>query len=146
MPNIGTSPRAAALSRDKLAAVNTVVAAINLGYLRQASALRASLNADVFIVPWGAYYNSIVAAPKAYGLATAASCIGRDASGARSVCPKPEQHVFLDQLHPTTATHALVARRLATQSWPHFVCPDRPGGRPAARCELMSSMEGNLAQ
>jgi phospholipase/lecithinase/hemolysin len=146
VPNIGTTPRAAALSPDRLAAVNAVVAGINLGYLRQASALRASLNADVFVVPWGAYYDSIAAAPKAYGLATAASCIGRDAGDPRSVCPKPEQHVFLDQLHPTTATQALVARRLATQSWPHFVCPDQSGGRPAARRELMSSVEGNLAQ
>jgi phospholipase/lecithinase/hemolysin len=146
IPNVGMSPRAATLSPEKLAAVNSAVAGINLGYLRQSNALRSSLHADIFVVPWGQYYDSIISAPRAYGLMTAASCISRAAGGAQSVCPKPEQNVFWDQLHPTTATHALVGRRLATQSWPHFVCPDRSIGQLAAKCELLSSVEGDLAE
>jgi len=102
----------------------------------------------VFTLPWGPYYDELIANTAAFGIASAASCITAGAAGA-SVCPDPQHFVFWDPLHPTTAAHRVVGYRLAIQGWPHFTCPastrmgtagDGPG------CRFLSAADGTFSE
>jgi phospholipase/lecithinase/hemolysin len=158
LPMVGLTPRGASLPAATGKAVKDAVVALNEGYQRMAGRLRAELKADVFTLPWGQYYDELMHNPAAFGLMNVGSCIrstrphpdpppqaGEGREGA--VCPDPQRFVFLDALHPTTVAHRVVGYRLATASWPHFVCAApaqaAASGAPPT-CRFLSAADGTF--
>jgi len=145
IPMVNLAPRAASLPPATVKAVGEAVAAVNQGYQRIAGRLRTDLKADVFTLPWGPYYDALMASPSAFGMTNAGSCIGQGTA----VCPEPHRVVFWDMLHPTTAAHCLVGYRLAVQGWPHFACPAdlKPGAASDTRaCRFLSAANGEFTE
>jgi phospholipase/lecithinase/hemolysin len=147
IPSVNLTPRAASLPPATARAVGEAVLSLNEGYRALAIRLRTQLAADVFVLPWGGYYDELMTNPSAFGLANAGSCIAR-ASGAATVCPDPQRFIFWDALHPTTAAHRVVGNRVATQSRPHFGCPEGVQTGAATEqpaCRFLSAGNGMLA-
>jgi cholinesterase len=147
VPMIDRTPRGSALPPEKATAIAGTVPALNDGYRRLAAKLRADLKADVFSLPWGRYYDELMSNPVAFGIAEAGSCI-RNAPRGTTVCPDPQRFVFFDALHPTTAAHRVVGYRLATESRPHILCPERSLASMTTErtvCRFASSADGVTA-
>jgi cholinesterase len=143
IPMIDRTPRGTALPPEKTTAIAGAVLTLNDGYRRLAAKLRAELKADVFSLPWGRYYDELMSNPMAFGIAEAGSCIRNI-----TVCPDPQRFVFFDALHPTTAAHRVVGSRLATESKPHVLCPERSPERITTEgpaCRFASPADGVTA-
>ena len=73
------------------------------------AALRASLPAGVMFADTASLLRSIVANPGAYGLNNVTDpCFNANTF---TVCANPDQYLFWDIVHPTTAAHALFAQQ-----------------------------------
>ncbi len=142
LPMVNRSPR----GRSLPASTAEAVAVLNREYRNIAETLRAALKADVFLIPWGQYYDDVIANPTAFGFSNPGPCVTNAAQGL-SVCLAPEQSVFWDVLHPTTATHKVVGLRLAAQGEPHFTCAvkpstDGPSESENPVCRFLSGADG----
>jgi len=147
IPMVNLMPRAAVLPAAKIKAIEQAVFSLNVGYGLIAGQLRRELDADVFTLPWGEYYDALISNPSAFGMANTTPCLTGSEGG--PVCPDPHRRVFFDALHPTTAAHQVVGYRLATQGWPHFTCPagSSPGAvndRPS--CSFLSTPSGKFVE
>ena len=67
--------------------------------------LESSLLIDISILDIHALYNDIIASPQDYGLVN----VTDSAYDEVSVVANPDQYLFWDGGHPTTATHAILA-------------------------------------
>src|SRR5262249_11087636 len=146
IPMVNLMPRAAVLPAAKIKAIEQAVFSLNVGYGLIAGQLRPELDADVFTLPWGEYYDALMANPSAFGLANTTPCLTGSEGG--PVCPDPHRRVFFDALHPTTAAHQVVGYRLATQGWPHFTCRAGLGLGAVSdppSCRFLSTASGKFA-
>ena len=105
--DIGALPVARALGRvDQFSQLSR-----DLGgaYRALAPSLAASTGADVFALERGAIVDDIIANPTAYGFTNATdTCLVGTV-----VCANPDQYVFWDSVHVTTAAHAVIGAGLA---------------------------------
>jgi phospholipase/lecithinase/hemolysin len=145
IPMVQLTPRGIALPPPRAKAVGDAVQSLNEGYRQLAGKLRTELNANIFVLPWGRYYDELMANSSAFGIANAASCMMGIV-----VCPDPQHFVFFDPLHPSTAAHRVVGHRLATQNRPHLICPDglqmgAASERPVCRFVANGQGTGNVS-
>ncbi|TPG57732.1 PEP-CTERM sorting domain-containing protein [Roseomonas nepalensis] len=104
--NIGTLP-VAQPARAEL--YGQLSGSLNTAYRSLAASLATTLSADVFAVERGAILDTIIANFRDYGFTNATdTCV---ANG--TVCANPDQYVFWDSVHVTTAVHRLVGEQLA---------------------------------
>ena len=110
LPDIGLTPFAAATGRvaELSAASNTFNEVLGV--------LLGSLSLDISLVNVHAQFEDLLSDPLAFGFSELGPCI---VPGVASlVCTNPDETVFWDPLHPTSATHALLAGRFATAAAP----------------------------
>ena len=112
VPNIGLTPalRIAGPAASQLA--TTLSVAFNAQLTAILGQLAAGLPA-ISIVPFDAFglLASIVADPEAYGMSNVTSaCV--TPSEPPFACRQPDEFLFWDGIHPTRATHAIVAQQV----------------------------------
>jgi cholinesterase len=99
LPDVGLIPRTAAGGPAAVAQASAITDAFNL-------ALQSNLPPGVLFFDSAALLRSAVANPSAFGFTNVTTpCFDGIA-----VCANPDQHLFWDQAHPTTAGHAVFAR------------------------------------
>lgn len=104
--NIGTLPVA---QPTRAAQYGQLTQDLNTAYQSLASSLAGSLSADIFALERGAILDNIIANFRSFGFTNATdTCV---ANGV--VCANPDQYVFWDSVHVTTAVHRLVGEQLA---------------------------------
>lgn len=111
--HLGLTPAGAA--SGAAATLNLLSDALNAAYATAIATLSATyLGADFFLLNTGADVNGLIANAGALGFtdSTTPCLVGGVA------CANPNQHVFWDDKHPTTAFHALLGAELAAQLVP----------------------------
>jgi phospholipase/lecithinase/hemolysin len=104
--NIGTLPVAQGARVAQFAQLSNE---LNAAYRSLAPSLAGALGANVFALERGAIVDDIVANFRLYGFTNAT---GTCLSGG-VVCANPDEYVFWDTVHLTTAAHRIVGTRLA---------------------------------
>lgn len=97
MPDFGLTPRFAG---DPVAAAGASALTDYFNAL-----LRSSLPPGAIFFDTAALMRQIIADPSAFGLTN----VTEPCLGASSICADPNSYFFWDDIHPTTATHALLA-------------------------------------
>jgi cholinesterase len=98
MPDLGLTPYFKSLGPSAAAQATAFTDEFN-------ALLQASLPSDVFYFDTASLLRSVVANPAVYGFTNVTdACFD-----GTTVCANPDQYLFFDSFHPTTATHALVA-------------------------------------
>ena len=107
-PNdLGTLPTARAAGR--VAQYSQLSRDLAGAYRTLATSLAGSTDADVFALERGAIVDDIVSNYRSYGFTNATdTCLVGTV-----VCANPDQYVFWDSVHVTTAAHAIIGARLA---------------------------------
>lgn len=82
---------------------------LNTAYRSLAASLTGSLAADVFALERGAILDEIIANFRNYGFTNATGTCVTSAA----VCANPDEYVFWDSVHVTTAVHRIVGQQLA---------------------------------
>ena len=109
MPKLGLTP-SYNLNPARAAQANAVTAAFN-------AALRARLPHGTMYFDAAGFMQKVVDNPAAYGLTNGTDpCVTED-----SVCTNPDEYLFLNDFHPTTAGHRILADQFA------FVGISEPG-------------------
>ena len=104
--NIGSLPVA---QPARVEQYNQLSANLNTAYRSLTASLADSLSVDVFAVERGAILDDVIANFRDYGFTNATTpCV---VSGV--VCSNPDQYVFWDSVHVTTAVHRIVGNQLA---------------------------------
>ena len=99
MPDLGLTPYFRSLGPIAAAQGTAFSAAFNAG-------LQTLLPSDVMYYDTAALMRAVVSNPAAYGFTNATdACFD-----GTNLCGDPNSYVFFDDFHPTTATHAIVAR------------------------------------
>jgi cholinesterase len=102
MPDLGLTPEALSLGPVAAAALSAYTDAFN-------AALLASLPSGVTFVDMASILRAMVANPAAYGFTN-----GTDACfDGTTVCADPSSYLFFDNVHPTTAGHAVLGDAMA---------------------------------
>lgn len=107
-PNdLGTLPVARAAGR--VAQYSQLSNDLDGAFRTLASTLAGTTGADVFALDRGGVVDDLVANPGAYGFTNSTdTCLVGTV-----VCANPDQYVFWDSVHVTTAAHAVIGARLA---------------------------------
>ncbi|MBZ5727671.1 MAG: SGNH/GDSL hydrolase family protein [Acidobacteriia bacterium] len=109
MPDLGLTPRFRAQGAPVAAGASALTDAFN-------AALQASLPAGVTYFDTAALLRAVVSNPGAFGFTNVTDpCLNLATS---TVCNNPNQFLFWDDLHPTTATDAIVAGDFAAAAVP----------------------------
>lgn len=112
MPDLGLTPRANVAGMS--AQMGGITAAYNLGL----EIALSSLGLDITIPDTAALMQAIVADPTAYGLTNATDWCFNEMElymgGTPTVCSNPQEYLFWDSVHPTTAGHGLMANLFAS--------------------------------
>ena len=107
MPDLGLTPYFRSLGASAAAAATAFTDAFNLVLESQLSLL--SYADDVIFFDTATLFRTVVANPGAYGFTNATDpCFGGS-----TVCTNPGEYLYFDDFHPTTATHAILAREFA---------------------------------
>jgi phospholipase/lecithinase/hemolysin len=102
LPDLGLTPAFLAGGPGMSAFGSTVTDAFN-------AALKASLPAGVLFADTASLLRDVVANPSAYGLTNVTdSCFNQITL---TVCTNPDQYMFWDLVHPTTAGHGIFAEQ-----------------------------------
>ena len=109
LPDIGKAPGLIAQGPGAVLAGSTLAAAYNSALLAALAGVQAS-GANLFIVDTFTLVDAAVANPGAYGFTNVTdACYLGPLTGGGSGCATPDQYLFWDSEHPTSAAHALVA-------------------------------------
>ena len=120
LPDLGATARAIAGGPASIAQGHAISVAFNAGLATSLSGLSALYPGE--ILPFDLYsaFNDVLANPAAYGFTnTTMACLSGSAADATSTITAacaaagPNQYVYWDDIHPTTATHAIIGQRLA---------------------------------
>jgi phospholipase/lecithinase/hemolysin len=111
LPNLGLTPEALASGPAGSATLSFLAQQVNLGIATAVSDLEHSLQAlypDLDIIPFDTYsaLTALSVSPPAGITNTTEACFDRSAS---TVCTHPDQYLFWDGVHPTDATHRILA-------------------------------------
>lgn len=113
VPNVGLTPAMRSLGPQAMALGGKVTLGFNAAL--DAALVQLSLalpGLDIMRLDADQLVNDIVAAPGAYGLSNVTSaCITPDV--APFFCKQPDEYLFWDGIHPTRATHSIVAETAA---------------------------------
>jgi phospholipase/lecithinase/hemolysin len=103
LPNGGLFPIAAQLGADP-AAANQLTIFFNGQLDADLAPLASALGITIFRLDTYSLFQAIVANPSAYGL----SDVTTPCKSGSTICANPDQHLFWDNVHPTTVVHALI--------------------------------------
>jgi len=103
MPDLGLTPYFRSLGPAAAAQGTAFTDAFNTG-------LQALLPPDVLYYDTASLLRSVTNNPAAYGFTNATGAC----YDGTNVCGNPNSYVFFDDFHPTTATHAILARNFET--------------------------------
>lgn len=107
MPDLGLTPYFRSLGAAAAAAGTAFTDAFNL--LLQSELSLLPYADDVMFFDTATLFRAVVDDPGAYGFTNATDpCFD-----GTTVCANPGEHVFFDDFHPTTASHAVLAREFA---------------------------------
>jgi outer membrane lipase/esterase len=110
-PDIGLSPEALMQGAPVPYYATTFSYQFNLGLEQVLNGLQAALGVSIVRVDVFALLHEVVAAPSAFGLTNvSAPCIALNTI-VHAFCPKPNDFLFWDGIHPTVAGHNIVAER-----------------------------------
>jgi phospholipase/lecithinase/hemolysin len=109
LPNGGLFPLAAQLGVDPVQA-NQLTLYSNAQLDAALAPLSASLGITIYRADVYALFQQIVANPGAFGLTDVVNPCETGSGASAMVCANPDQHLFWDDVHPTTGVHALIAR------------------------------------
>jgi cholinesterase len=107
MPDLGLTPWAQSMGPLAAAQASAYTDAFN-------AALLASLPAGVNYFDSASLLRAMVANPAAYGFTN----VLMPCFNGTTVCPNPDEYLFWDTVHPTTAAHAVFANELAADVVP----------------------------
>jgi cholinesterase len=102
MPDLGLTPYFQSFGPIIAGQASAITNAFN-------NALAANLPAGVLFYDTAGLVRSIVANPAAYGLTN----VTDPCFNGTSVCSHPDQYLFYDDFHPTTAVHAIIGEAFA---------------------------------
>jgi len=107
VPDVGLTPAALALGPVAAAGATQLAAAFNDGLAGAVPGLEGGLGIDILEFDTFALVNAVVADPAAFGFTdtTTACALANGGLG----CSSPDEFLFWDGIHPTTAAHELIA-------------------------------------
>jgi phospholipase/lecithinase/hemolysin len=112
MPDLGLTPEAYALGPAGMAGLSALSAAYNGGLTQMLASLDAALaplGVDFYGFDTAGFFSTLTADPAAHGFAdTTHSCLYT--GGLATAC---QGYLYFDNVHPTTAAHALLASQFA---------------------------------
>jgi outer membrane lipase/esterase len=110
LPDVGKAPSVTVLGPAASVKASALAAAYNIALVANLSGVIASRRANVYFLEVFSLVDIIVADPGAFGLSNVTDpCYVGPFTGGGTVCSTPDQYLFWDSTHPTTAGHAIVA-------------------------------------
>jgi len=114
LPDAGKAPSITVLGSTVSAKASALAAAYNIALVANLSDVIASRRANVSYLDAFSLVDVVVADPGAFGLSNVTDpCYVGPFTGGGTVCATPDQYLFWDGGHPTTAAHAIVADEAA---------------------------------
>ena len=114
LPDAGKAPSITGLGPAVSAEASALAAAYNIALVANLSGVVASRRANASYLDAFLLVDIVVADPGAFGLSNVTDpCYGGPLTGGGTVCASPDQYLFWDGDHPTTAAHAIIADEAA---------------------------------
>lgn len=120
LPDLGATARAIAGGPASIAEGHAVSVAFNAGLAASLAGLSTFYPGDILPFDLFGAFNTVLADPAAYGFSnTTMSCLSGSSADATSTITAacaaagPDRYVYWDDIHPTTAVHAIIGQRLA---------------------------------
>ena len=114
LPDAGKAPSITVFGPTVSAEASALAAAYNIALVAHLSGVIASSGANVSYLDAFSLVDAAVADPGAFGLSNVtAPCYVGPFTGGGTVCATPDQYLFWDGTHPTTASHAILAAEAA---------------------------------
>ena len=118
LPDAGKAPSVTVFGPAAAAAASALAAAYNTALETDLSGLGAG-PANIFYLDAFSLIDAVVANPGAFGLSNVTDpCYVGPLTGGGTVCATPDQYLFWDTDHPTSAAHAIVAAAAANVAVP----------------------------
>lgn len=106
LPNIGFTPAATVLGPAAIAGLSQLSSGFNMGLTSVVAGLEANLSVNIIDLDIESLFNNAISSPADFGLSNVSdTCIilGGDS------CSTPDSFFFWDGIHPTAATHQIIA-------------------------------------
>jgi len=106
LPNIGLTPAASAIGPAAIAGLSQLSSGFNMGLTSVVAGLEANLGVNIIDLDIESILNDAITSPADFGLTNVSdTCIilGGDS------CSNPDSFLFWDGIHPTAATHQIIA-------------------------------------
>lgn len=120
LPDLGATARAIAGGPTSIAEGHAASVAFNTGLAASLAGLASLFPGEILPFDLFGAFDQVLANPAAYGFTNATmSCLSGSSADATSTITAacaaagPNAYVFWDDIHPTTATHAIIGQRLA---------------------------------
>lgn len=117
LPDIGLTPFGTSQGQPKASLLTLASTTFNEGLAAALDALPCADKVDTLVIlDVFTFLGDVVDHPKDYGLKNVkAPCLTVLDDGSYKVCARPDRYLFWDEVHPTTAGHALVAQHFVTE-------------------------------
>lgn len=109
IPDIGKTPFASAMGPEAPMLFSQAIAAANTGLEQALATLPPHCAESIDIFDSYQALNDIINAPQDYGLSNVSDACLVPPAG---LCAEPDRYLFWDDVHPTTATHAIFAEQM----------------------------------
>jgi len=114
LPDAGKAPSITVFGPTVSVEASALAAAYNIALVANLSAVIASSGAEVSFLDAFSLVDAALADPGAFGLSNVTDpCYVGPFTGGGTVCATPDQYLFWDGTHPTTASHAILAAEAA---------------------------------
>lgn len=130
IPDIGLSPLATSLGPQAGPFMSSVIAQYNDGLSQAIATLPPVCGESIQVFDSYRMLNDVYASPGAYGLTNVTEACLSDSG----ICPNPDEYLFWDDVHPTTATHeifsGLIRQAFCGTGAAHPGLRSKPAGQP----------------